>query len=66
MCARPFQQEMTIRNEVLKLKPSPANAIVQQQCATVTVMNTIVVPPSSYVDGSHGSCEHTREWQLAT
>ena len=44
------KQEMTIRNEVLELKPSPANAIVQQQCATVTVMNTIVVPPSSEME----------------
>ena len=59
------KQEMTIRNEVLELEPSPANAIVQQQCATVTVMNTIVVPPSSEMEVmAHVNTQGNGTWLL--
>ena len=59
------KQEMTIKNEVLELKPSPANAIVQQQCATVTVMNTIVVPPSSEMEFmAHMNTQGNGTWLL--
>ena len=59
------KQEMTIRDKVLELQPSPANAIVQQQCATVTVMNTIVVPPSSEMEVmAHVNTQGNGAWLL--
>ena len=60
-----LDQEMTIRNKVLELQPSPANAIVQQQCAKVTVINTIVVPPSSKMEVmAHVNTQGNGTWLL--
>ena len=43
----------------------PANAIVQQQYATVTVMNTIVVPPSIEMEVmAHVNAQGNGTWLL--
>ena len=59
------KQEMTNQNKVLELQPSPANAIVQQQCATVTVMNTIVEQPNSEMEViAHVNTQGNGTWLL--